>query len=180
MTEKLMRLPLIPLAWLACWLLSLTAWSWESIGPFPLMPLVLPGLVCLFLRLGPLAGAGGVMVWGSAMEGVSALPVGRMIIVAAMVGLLLLHLSRLQSWSPIGRGGLMCLLGGGLWWGAVLFLETPASAWSHSTGSQLQAAGLFGAWAISYWLLAAVLLNGMRVVWRETATRPVRFGSEYD
>ncbi len=180
MTARLMRTPLSLLAWLACWLLTLAAWSWESIGPFPLMPLLLPGLVCIFLGLGSWVGACGVMVWGSALEGVSPLPVGRMIIAAAMVGLLLLHLSRLESWSVIGRGGLMSLCGGTLWWGAVRFLETPASEWSQSAGGLLKEALLFGGWALGYWLLATILLSGLRVVWRETATRPVRFGSDYD
>jgi len=135
----------------------------------------------LFLFSGPVTGACGIILVSVVRESLTVLPPGRMVFAAATVGLLLLHLSRLERWSLIGRGMVMSGLAAGLWRLQLGFFEQTQTPDAPLNAGSLLREGLFTAViAVGLWIAAAVLLTGLRTVWRETATRPIHFGSQFD
>ena len=86
------------------------------------LPEFLPGQALLltlwtgcFLLLGPIAGGLTTGLLACAGEAVSGLPAGRMAFAILAAGLVLLQLSRISSWSLIGRGLLMTAVGTSCW-----------------------------------------------------------------
>ncbi|MCA8984770.1 MAG: hypothetical protein R3C12_25410 [Planctomycetaceae bacterium] len=167
-------------ALLAYWWLCLAVWTMDGNTVRACVPALLVGVSLLFIWLGPITGALAMILLGMSAEALSQLPAGRLVFAAAVTGLVLLHLSRLQNWSPIGRGLLMSIVGAFLWVGLLAFFQTPADdlpeVWARIGRNSLNQSLLAGL----YWLITATLGNGLRVVWKETATRPVRFGTDYD
>lgn len=122
-------------ALLAYWWLCLAVWTMDGNTVRACVPALLVGVSLLFIWLGPITGALAMILLGMSAEALSQLPAGRLVFAAAVTGLVLLHLSRLQNWSPIGRGLLMSIVGAFLWVGLLAFFQTPADdlpeVWAH-------------------------------------------------
>ena len=138
-------------------------------------------LTALFLLAGPLTGTAGIFLVSLLREALATTPPGRMLFATATVGLLLLHLSRIERWSVIGRGLVMSGLAASMWALQLGFFQQTQTAEATLNWSALfQNACLTGLAAAGVWLAASVLTTGLRTVWRETATRPIRFGNHFD
>jgi len=179
MRKKWMMLPGQGICLVGMWLLGLAWFGGVLPEQFPGMALLLTAWTGCFLLLGPLAGGLVTCLLAVSGEAVCALPAGRMLFAVFSAGLVLLHLSRIASWSLIGRGLAMTSLAAGVWQSLLGLFELglPGAAGGSiaMSGEVLVAMGLAG----GCWLMTAVVLIGVWTVWKETGTRPVRSGSEY-